>query len=678
MSRGDAETTEVARANPSVRIFDGANLYLPHPALMVQLDTAWLARLGDAAGMLSPEAAARLRETLLLHFPVGRTLDLAKNSQTLLSGGKPSPVVSIVAVVALELQRLADEPVTSCHVLQAQQNDAPPAFLVGFEARAIGRAAIPAACFLVEAAATWPPAAWNAPELLQDRSVLDYRTAVTRYGLDNSMRAVAAAARRRGIPVLRPDESLPSLQLGQGRHQRHVRNLLTDQTSQIGAMIADRKSFTALMLARLGLPVPRHEVVTTREQAIAAAERIGYPIVVKPDMGSQGKGVAIGLDSAAGVATAFQNARQFGQNILIEEFIPGQDYRMMVIGGRLVATASRRPAHVTGDGSSNVSDLIARENMDPLRGPKGRAPKARLTRDEDMIAVLDRQGLSPDSIPAAGVEVALRLTANLSTGGETMIVDDLVHPDNKRMAELIARYVGLDVIGIDLLTPDISQPFHAVRCAINEINTRPGLGPFTMPGMERPAVVEALLDMLFSHGDPDPLPMALLCGGKRAVATAQALHDTLRERGQSPACASPAGLLVDGVRGLTPPLTGDRTSAHALLCHPRADSGILAITPRSWRDQGVAIDHWRVLVLRDPSMAGACCAAPQLAAAIACPVVAEPAFVPVLGRIAAQRLILIDDGSPAAAAHRAQGGQVIKEQQVTRTVAELLTAENRT
>lgn len=647
----------------ATQCFDGPNSYLPSRALLAKLDPGWIAGLADSRGRLQAGVAARLQGVLLEHFRMGRRLTLSRDTEQMLSG-QPS-VERAVALVTVELQHLAGERVGPWHVLGAPGAAMPPAIVLAFETRAIAMAAVGAACHLVGAAC-------SGIDPVEHASIARFRAAVLRHGLDNTMRAVVTEARRRAIPVLRPDENRPCLQLGHGREQRSTHNLLSDRTSQIGTMLAGHKNLTALLLARLGLPTPPQAMVATAADAIDAARRIGYPVVVKPEASAQARGVRVGLDSDSEVAMAFAQARRYDGGVLVEAFIAGVDHRLMVIGGRLVSTAARRPARVTGDGATTVAGLIATLNSDPERGAKGRAAKATIAVDGEVRRVLARQGLTLESIPEAGATADLRLTSNLSTGGDAEIVDHLVHPDNRRMTELIARAAGLDVVGIDLLTPDISRPFHAVRCAVTEINTQPGLGPFTMPGRENAAVVEAMVDLLFPAGDPGAMPCVLLLGGDRAEATARALHDRLREAGRQPARAGRSGLAVGGIPSAGPPLSGGRDGAEALLCHPRADTGILTITPDAWRDHGTGLETWRVLVLRDAGLHGCRRAAAGLAAIHPCPVIAETALARVLDELPAERLILIDDGSPSIARHKARGGRTVADQDVPQRLAELL------
>lgn len=633
------------------RLFDGPNAYLPGPAVFAQLRPGWLAALAGEDAGLPRHAGKRLLALLEKHFRMRLSRDIAPEVRTLLAD-PALRAAQAVALVALELQRLAGERVGTWNVLHGDRPGAPPAICVAIETRPIGRAAVAAACHLVEAAALDDEPRWRSEAVLGDLSVRTFQRALAASGLDNTMRAVDGEARRRSIPVVRADDARPSLQLGHGRQQRSVLNLLTDATSQIGSMLAGSKTLTATVLARLGLPTPRHEVVADPRSAVAAARRIGYPVVVKPDGSAQARGVAVALDNDDEVTAAFALARRHGRRILVEEFIIGDDHRMMVIGGRLISTAARRGARVTGDGVGTVAALIAALNADPDRGLKGRAPKASIEIDGEVDRVLARQGLTLESVPARGAVVPLRLTSNLSAGGDAVIVDDRVHPDNRAMAELIARSTGLDVVGIDLITPDIARPFHAVRCAINEINTQPGLGPFHMPGQENPAVVAALVDQLFPEGDPGTMPLALVCGGERADAVVRALHDRLLENGRHPACAGGFGLLADGVAGIEGAYRGDRTAALAVLCHPRADCGALAMPYRSWMDHGTGLSSWTVLALLEADTPDARAAAARLARLHRGPVLADAALASALDGVPGERITLLGAEDDAAVAAR--------------------------
>ena len=633
-------------------VFEGPNRYLPTAAVFASLDRSRLAAWCGADGNLPAHAAGRLADVLLEQVRATRMSQLSKAMADLIAGREPPRATRMLAMLTVELLRLVGERCDTCRELASEQDGgAKLAMVYGIETRGIGLAAIEAASELIGRAATWDERDWSVAAAVAGGATETFLALAASQVLNISMRSVAKAAETRHIPWLRPDAGRQFVQLGLGCHQRGILNIISDETTQIGMTLATSKSITALMLSRLGLPIARHERVQSADEAIAAAGRIGYPVVVKPDRGGQAQGISVGVRAPEQVAAAFAKARAFDTSVLIEELVSGSDHRMVVVGGRLVSTVQRRPAHVVGDGTSSVARLIEIANSDPRRGHKVSSALMFITIDDEVTRILAEQGLSTKSVPAAGRTVELRRTANLTTGGTVIDVGARVHPDNQRMAELTARASGLDIVGIDFLTTDIAVPFHALRCAINEINTRPGLHPYLVPGEPNADVTGAIIDHLFPAGTPPALPVALLCGGTSVPVLAAKLGLLLGRCGLTPALATSAGLVVDGVTLSRQPMSGDRAAAHALLRNPRTQAAILGVAPEAVLRRGVGLETWSVLVLPDGEAGPAAVA---LAAAVPCPIVAPVEAAAALAAIAPERLILVergdDDGASMAAA----------------------------
>jgi cyanophycin synthetase len=261
-----------------------------------------------------------------------------------------------------------------------------------------------------------------------------------RYRLGPSTAAIVAAARERGIPVVRLTPTSSLVQLGYGVHQKRIRASETTLTSAIAVDLCQDKSLTNRMLRTVGVPVPRGEAVRTADGAWAAAQHIGLPVVVKPEAGNQGKGVSVDLHTEAEVRAAFELADQVGRgDVLVERHIAGVDYRLPVVNGRMVAAARRDPAQVVGDGVNSVQELVAHANRDPRRREGHSGTMTRIRLDSSVDLVLRQQGLTLESVVATGQAVKLRSNANLSTGGTATDVTDDVHPSNARLAELAAQ-----------------------------------------------------------------------------------------------------------------------------------------------------------------------------------------------------------------------------------------------
>ena len=279
-----------------------------------------------------------------------------------------------------------------------------------------------------------------------------------RHALGPSTGALVAAAESRRIPWLRLGTN-SLIQLGHGRYQQRVQATVTSHTSHIAVELASDKEETNRILGNLGLPVPRQQLVQSPEGAVAAAERIGYPVVVKPYNANHGRGISIHLLDADQVRSAFDVAREHSRSVIVETFVSGFDHRMLVVNGSLVAVAQRIPGHVTGDGRRTIGALLDAVNADDRRGIGHEKVLTKIEMDLQAEQCLARKGYDRDTVPEAGEQVFLRLTGNLSTGGTAVDMTDVVHPDNAEMAVRAVEAIGLDVGGVDFLTSDITRSY---------------------------------------------------------------------------------------------------------------------------------------------------------------------------------------------------------------------------
>ena len=395
-----------------------------------------------------------------------------------------------------------------------------------------------------------------------------------RRALGPSTAALVHAAERRGIPWLRlNDQSL--VQLGHGKYQQRIQATVTGHTPHIAVELASDKEETNKILAGLGLPVPQQELVQSETQAVRAARRIGFPVVTKPYNGNHGRGISIRLTTEEEVAHGFNVAREHSRSVVVESFLEGDDHRLLVVNGELVAATRRTPGHVVGDGEHSVAQLIDIVNQDPRRGVGHEKVLTRLELDAQAHKMLERAGLTAESLPEKGRTVYLRSTANLSTGGTATDVTDVIHPDNREMAERAVRAIGLDVGGVDFLSKNITESYRAIGGGICEVNAAPGFRMHVAPseGTAR-AVAEPVIDMLFPAGTAARVPIAAITGTNGKTTTARMLAHITKMAGYTPGVTTTDGVYIDGQRTVQGDMTGP-VSARMVLADPQIDIAVL-------------------------------------------------------------------------------------------------------
>jgi cyanophycin synthetase len=420
--------------------------------------------------------------------------------------------------------------------------------------------------------------------------------------LGPSTQAIVGEAERRGIPsFLLDDRSL--VQLGHGVHQRRIVATVPSSTSAIAVDLARDKELTKHLLRGAGVPVPRSEVVRTADGAVAAAEQIGHPVVVKPVDGNHGRGVSLDLNDEAEIRGAFERARAQTRkgSVLIEQQLRGHDHRLLVIGGRVVAAAKRVPAHVVGDGVATVLQLVERANADPRRGEGHEAVLTRIRLDERAERLLARQQLSAEAVPADGQVAFLVDTGNLSTGGIAVDCTDDVHPDNAAVAVEAALVVGLDVAGVDLVTNDISRPVSELGGAVIEVNAGPGFRMHVAPSEgERRDVAGPLLDLLFPPGGSSRIPIVAVTGSNGKTTTVRMISDIFHRMGRTVGATSTDGVHVNNRLILKADASGPK-SARMVLQHPRVELAVLETARGGILREGLGYDHNDVAVVLNVS-----------------------------------------------------------------------------
>jgi cyanophycin synthetase len=395
-----------------------------------------------------------------------------------------------------------------------------------------------------------------------------------RRALGPSTSSLVRAAELRGIPWLRlNDQSL--VQLGHGKYQQRIQATVTSSTSHIAVELASDKEETNKILATLGLPVPKQELVQSEAQAIRAAKRIGFPVVTKPYNGNHGRGISIRLTTDEEVAQGYAAAREHARSVIIETFLEGDDHRLLVINGDLVAATRRTPGHIVGDGEHTIAQLVELVNQDPRRGVGHEKVLTRLELDAQAQKMLERAGLRADSVPEKAQVVLLRSTANLSTGGTATDVTDVIHPDNREMAERAVRAIGLDVGGVDFLSKDITESYRTIGGGICEVNAAPGFRMHVAPseGTARD-VAGPVIDMLFPAGTSVRVPIAAITGTNGKTTTARMLAHITKMAGYTPGLTTTDGVYIDGQRTVQGDMTGP-VSARMVLADPQIDIAIL-------------------------------------------------------------------------------------------------------
>ena len=409
-----------------------------------------------------------------------------------------------------------------------------------------------------------------------EQSLKDFVHMAQRRELGPSTGSLVKAAEERGIPWLRLNQ-YSLVQFGHGKYQQRIQATITSETKHIAVEISCDKEDTHNLLRELGLPVPKQHMIYSENQAVRAAQRIGFPVVVKPLNANHGRGVSINLTTDEEIRTAFDTAREHGtgRSVLVESYITGMDHRMLVVNNELVAVAKRVPGHVVGDGSSSISALIDKVNEDPRRGIGHEKVLTRLELDNQALRLLEKADYTQDTVLAEGEAFYLRSTANLSTGGTAIDLTDVVHPDNRDMAVRAIRAVGLDVGGVDFLTDDISQSYKDIGGAIVEVNAAPGFRMHVAPSEGKPRdVAGKVIDMLFPPGMSSQIPIAAITGTNGKTTTSRMLAHILKAAGHTTGMTSTDGVYVDGHLSVKGDMTGP-TSAQIVLRDPTVDFAVM-------------------------------------------------------------------------------------------------------
>lgn len=492
----------------------------------------------------------------------------------------------ILEHVTIELQNLVG---MQTGFGKARETSTPGVYKVVVRSRhaTVSRACLEAARDLVMAAIENRP--FDVPA-----TIARLRDIADSYCLGPSTACIVDAATARKIPSIRLNEG-NLVQLGYGACQHRIWTAETDQTSAIAESIASDKDLTKTLLQAAGVPVPEGRIVTSPQDAWDAAEEIGVPIVVKPSDGNHGRGITTELSARSEIEAAYTLAMGEGSEVLVERFVRGNEHRMLVVAGKLVAAARGEIATVVGDGVSNVKQLIDIQlNTDPRRGTSEDHPLNLVFQDGETAVrlELERQGFSPDSIPEKNKEVLIQRNGNVAFD-----VTDLVHPEVAAVVSLAARIVGLDIAGVDLVAEDISRPLHEQGGAIVEVNAGPGLLMHLKPasGEARP-IGKAIVDSLFSAHETGRIPIVGITGTHGKSTVARMVARLLHLSGKYVGLTCSTGLYLDQRQAEK----GDRASwasAHKVLLNRSVDAAVLVNSAQSILSEGIAYDRCQVGVV---------------------------------------------------------------------------------
>ena len=411
--------------------------------------------------------------------------------------------------------------------------------------------------------------------------------------------SIVSEAERRGIPVIRLDPRRSLVQLGHGVHQKRVWATVTSKTSNIAVDVAGNKELTTRLLHETGIPVPRSATVRSEDEATRAANRIGYPVVMKPLDGNHGRGVCINLKNESDVRKFFPIALDESRNgiVIVESFITGKDYRILVVNSEVVAVAERVPAHVVGDGEHTIQELIDIANSDPRRGVGHEKILTRISVDGQTMESLERLSLALNDIPEDGRFVQLKQTGNMSTGGTSIDRTDDIHPDNIQIARQAAMVVGLDVAGIDFIAPDIAQSVRQSGGAIVEVNAGPGFRMHTHPTDGHPRHVgRAVIDMLFPAGARSRVPIVAVTGTNGKTTTTRIIAHIMKTAGRNVGMTTTDGIYINGTQILAGDMSGPN-SAKMVLKNPTVDFAVLETARGGILRSGLGFDRCDIAVV---------------------------------------------------------------------------------
>lgn len=418
--------------------------------------------------------------------------------------------------------------------------------------------------------------------------------------LGPSTGCIVDEAAKRGIPFIRLNKQ-SLVQLGYGVNQKRIRATIASTTSNIAVDIAGNKSETKNLLGAAEIPVPKGDVVRTEEELKKAIDYVGYPVVIKPIDGNHGKGNTTNIMNWEQAMAAFEAAKVYGRNVIVEKYITGFDFRVLVIDYKFICAALRTPASVVGDGLNTIQYLIDETNKDPRRGYGHEKVLTQITIDQFTYKMLNDKGYSLDTIPGENELVLLKPTANLSTGGTSTDVTDEVHPSNIAMCERIAKIIGLDICGIDIMANDLRNPVTQTGGCILEVNAAPGFRMHIDPSLGLPRnVAEPVVEMLFPKGHPGTIPIVAITGTNGKTTTTRLTAHIAKTAGYKVGYTTSDGVYIQNQMMVKGDCTGP-VSAQFVLKDPTVDFAVLECARGGILKNGLAFRNCDVAIVTNIS-----------------------------------------------------------------------------
>ena len=407
-----------------------------------------------------------------------------------------------------------------------------------------------------------------------DKDIEELKSLARKYGLGPSTKSIVDEAERRGIPWMRLGTN-SKIQLGYGASQKQFQATITCNTSNAAVRIAGNKDATKKLLLQHCIPLPAGDSCFTEEGLKEIVDNIGFPIVIKPIDGNHGRGATINIPDYDAALIAFQYAKQFGNYVIVERFTAGSDYRLLVIDGKLIAASKRIPAFITGDGFNSIESLINTLNNEPKRGDGHESSLSKIVINQDTFTQLEKYGYAITSIPEAGEIIYVKSTANISTGGNAVDVTDEIHPENKFLAERVAKIIGLDICGIDIVADSIETPLRSNGGVVIEVNAGPGFRMHLDPSVGKPRnVASAVIDMLYPEGSNPTIPLFSVTGTNGKTTTTRLLAHIAKSSGYTPGYTTTDGIYINGYKIKSGDCSG-HSSGTIVLRDPTVDFAVL-------------------------------------------------------------------------------------------------------
>lgn len=508
--------------------------------------------------------------------------------------GQPASLAHVLQYAAMGLQAEAGCPVNFSRTVATRE---PGVYqvVVEYTEEPVGEKAMEHAHALIQAALAPAGAGSSAAGFDSQAAIAGLRELDEHIRLGPSTGAIVQAAVARNIPYRRLTRG-SLVQFGWGSRQRRIQAAEIDATSTVAESIAQDKELSKKLLLAAGVAVPLGRPVTSLEDAWNVAQDIGFPVVAKPQDGNQGKGVSVNINTREELEQAYRAAERYGV-VMVEKYLPGQDFRLLVVGNRLAAAARREPPQVVGDGEHTVRELVDEINLDPRRSDGHATSLTRIRLDDIALGQLKLQGLTPDAVPEKGRKVILRHNANLSTGGTATDVTDEVHPAVAASAVAAAQMVGLDICGVDVVCETVQRPLEAQAGGVVEVNAAPGLRMHLAPSYGQPRPIgQYVVDSMFEKGNDGRIPIVAVTGTNGKTTTSRLITHMLTGHGLRTGMTNTDGIYIEGRQIDSGDCSGPK-SARSVLFHPGVDAAVFEVARGGILREGLGFDQCQVAVV---------------------------------------------------------------------------------